>query len=1257
MHKKYSLVRDWRHLLTLAGVAVTSGLTAQTAEPADEALAGDEDVYILSPFEVTVERNAGYMAADTLAGSRIRTDLRDVATSISVVTKEMIQDIGATDNSTLLQYTTNAEVAGTRGTCSNRGNDKTVSESSALINPQTQQRVRGLASATTTRDFFVSDIPWDSFNTDRIDIQRGPNSILFGLGSPAGIINASTREAQFTDTGSVEFRFGSYGSVRGSIDVNKEIIDDVLAVRVDVLEDKEQFQQNPAYEDDERIYTSVRWEPKIFGPSFHTTVKVRYEHGDIEANRPRIVPPADAITAWFNEDEADGLVASDLYALGASASTTNPWYRSIVGNQQTPVYFIDGATGDYYQVYGGYINNGWRNTNGTVRGEGESCLGQSYSEMFYGLVTYNDYATNAKITDYLSGQWKSRSLTDSSLFNFYDTLIDGDTKREWENWDAYNLTVSQTAWNEKVGIELTYDRQKYERGGENFLGGNPILSIDITPEFQDGSTNPNFGRAFVSTNYYTGTSYESDREFLRASAYVELAASDFIDNEFLTKLIGRHRFNAVAGRETYEYENRTWRLYANANSWDIYARYKSGSTASFYERPSAAVVYLGSSLANATTGSGANIPGITGDVTLESSNIYVFDSTWTGGTNYADAWVPAATIENDPLASTGNAHYDKVYNRDSATAAALTQAANMANYKGWNSSFQLDVLKHGVDGTALYTDARIVERVTNSYVGVWQGFMWNEAIIPMLGWRFDEVTTRGDVAQADTLNKSFLNMSSEDIVNSAGTTIPGYTLDGTSESVYKGHSLAGGVVVHLNRLVPKSWDVLPFNVSLSYNESNCFEVSSARVDLYGNGIDNPKGETVEYGIALSTKDNRFIFRATQYETNTMNAYVSSESGFAGVLASGLSFRNVFLYTMTGYNYATTRVAADADPGTGGTRWFWFPAYCDANGLAVASYANGQSTTVAYSYAETAAQAAQHRDACITAWNNIQKFLTERGFFDNNLWGFTPQSVDCLTDRATFAATLDANNNPAAQYVPELSTVAAAYSAKAPNGYAITGNSSSEGYEFEFTANPTKNWRISFNAAKTTAIFAEVGGAQYDELISYLDEQMAGMAGEMRRWNGEYTSNIIRNAYNTWRGTWTLIKLKEDAALSELRKWRFNVVTNYNFTEGMFKGVNVGAAYRWQDDVILGYPVALDANGRYTFDIENPYMGPAEDGLDFWVGYERELNDDVTWKIQLNVRNAFKDNDLIPISVQPDGTWASVRTAPVQEWFLTNTFTF
>jgi hypothetical protein len=59
-----------------------------------------------------------------------------------------------------------------------------------------------------------------------------------------------------------------------------------------------------------------------------------------------------------------------------------------------------------------------------------------------------------------------------------------------------------------------------------------------------------------------------------------------------------------------------------------------------------------------------------------------------------------------------------------------------------------------------------------------------------------------------------------------------------------------------------------------------------------------------------------------------------------------------------------------------------------------------------------------------------------------------------------------------------------------------------------------------------------------------------------------------------------------------------------------------------------------------------------------VSYERKLTSKINWKIQLNGRNLFGKDEVIPISIQPDGkTWASVRIAPNREWFVTNTFTF
>ncbi|MEJ1973081.1 MAG: TonB-dependent receptor plug domain-containing protein [Lacunisphaera sp.] len=210
-------------------------LPAQTtAAPAAEP-APKDDVLVLSPFEVSADTTEGYAAATTLAGNRLKTDLRDIGSAVTVVTSQFFKDTGATGNTSLLQYLPSAEVGGVNGNFAGTGDAAALSEPDR---PSETTRIRGLAVADNTRDFFLTDIPWDSYNIDRIDLQRGPNAILFGQGSPAGIINAGTKGASFKNSGEVELRVGSYGSTRETVDFNQVIIPKQLAIRLDALNDR-----------------------------------------------------------------------------------------------------------------------------------------------------------------------------------------------------------------------------------------------------------------------------------------------------------------------------------------------------------------------------------------------------------------------------------------------------------------------------------------------------------------------------------------------------------------------------------------------------------------------------------------------------------------------------------------------------------------------------------------------------------------------------------------------------------------------------------------------------------------------------------------------------------------------------------------------------------------------------------------------------------------------------------------------------------
>jgi hypothetical protein len=1237
-----------------AATAAWQGLLAQTANPDPNAAKPEtEEVLVLSPFEVTADEETGYVATSTLAGTRIRTDLKDVASAISVITKEFMKDIGATDNSTLLQYTTNAEVAGTRGTYAGLGNGTSVDEGANLRSPGGAQRVRGLAAADNTRDFFTTDIPWDSYNVDRIDIQRGPNSILFGLGSPAGIVNASLNGAGFRNRGSVEYRTGSYGSHRATVDVNQVLIKDVLAIRFDGLFNRERFQQDPAFQNDKRIYGAIRFDPQLFkDESFRTSLKIKYENGDIKANRPRNVPPQDSITPWFRPINLDPnsleggmgkLAVPNGYTIGSAAATYSAWLGGLV-NQQQPLWLIDGASNQLYRIYGGYVNTGALNAAGVPQGASSSIIGQRYADVFSNLTSFNGYANNARLTNYQYGQYRNMTLQDPTVFDFYNRLIDGPTKKEWEAWDAYNIDLSQTLFDDRLGVQLTADRQKYIRGSEALLG-NPTINIDVLQNFQDyvvGPTNatngnvanPNFGRPFIAGGPGRGGSYESDRKYLRGSLFGELRANDFFDRDsFLAKLLGKHRLTGVYSSEKYHTQNRSWQMHANSAA---YAAFKlQGNPDGITNLAPVAAIYLGPSLASASTAAGANIPGILTNVTLQDGNIYQFDATWRNptGVNFADVWNVPTNLQtlfngNPVINTTTGLPY-----------AQLTQVSNPANYVGWNSNFHNELLRYD-DGAdqSLVTAATQSLRQTKSYAGSWQGFLWNDAIVATLGWRYDEVQSKSVTAQPVASARGALNL------NPSVFKLPdAFPLSQT----FKDHSTAGGLVVHLNKLFGGR-DPLPLNVSLTYNKSNNFQVTDLRRDIYGNSIPNPTGATKDYGVLLSTKDGKYSFRVLKYETSLAGANTQLDnSGIYGTIRDALNWRNIKVYYMSAYAWSTGG-QTNVTPYTG-QRYLWDPVYVSTTtGRPVAS--GNLASGPAGSRLETVTEANTRRDASIKAINDMQIWLAGKGYFTAWNYGAGPTTQSALQTRGQY----EANPTP-----PVAASVYDYRSAPLMQGFAVTADTQSEGYEMEFTANPLPNWRIAINASMTEAVRTNVGGPVLDELVAYMDTLMAGPGGDLVRFNSDYSAgNELRMAWNPWRGQYTLMKLQENTAASELRKWRYNVVTNYRFREGIFKNVSVGASYRWQDKVVIGYPVVPGTGGLASFDLTKPYYGPAEAGTDLWVGYERKLTDKIDWRIQLNIRNLGQDEDLIPISVQPDGrTWASARIAPTQEWFVTNTFSF
>ena len=265
----------------------------------------DDDIIELSPFVITEDDNIGYLATSTLAGTRLKTNLRDIGSAISVITDELLDDLSATDASTVLSYVMNVDTA-----AGDQANSALINNTlqSALgfhnaTNPVDAQRIRGLGPAAATRGFFLTDIPFDSYNISRITVSRGANSLLFGIGRPGGIIDSSVDRALVeSNFGEIRLRVSERGSHRESININRVIKKDRLAIRVAALNERTNHQQEPAYTNKEFIYGAITVVPfKNEKSSFldRTVIRANVERGTIDSTPVNILPPTDFVSPFF----------------------------------------------------------------------------------------------------------------------------------------------------------------------------------------------------------------------------------------------------------------------------------------------------------------------------------------------------------------------------------------------------------------------------------------------------------------------------------------------------------------------------------------------------------------------------------------------------------------------------------------------------------------------------------------------------------------------------------------------------------------------------------------------------------------------------------------------------------------------------------------------------------------------------------------------------------------------------------------------
>src|SRR5262245_40811599 len=76
--------------------------TGKTNLPADETV-------VLSPFQVSSDSDQGYAARETLAGTRFKSELKDVASQVSILTMEFLADTASVSIDDAYRYSLNVE--------------------------------------------------------------------------------------------------------------------------------------------------------------------------------------------------------------------------------------------------------------------------------------------------------------------------------------------------------------------------------------------------------------------------------------------------------------------------------------------------------------------------------------------------------------------------------------------------------------------------------------------------------------------------------------------------------------------------------------------------------------------------------------------------------------------------------------------------------------------------------------------------------------------------------------------------------------------------------------------------------------------------------------------------------------------------------------------------------------------------------------------------------------------------------------------
>lgn len=179
--------------LALALAPAPVGLAAEAGGSLVSALPKPTDETVqLDPFVVNQQTTKGYAATSSLSATRINTPVREIPATINIVTKEFMADFGRTTVEQAIQ-----QVGGVANRARSEGHF------------QEFYMIRGFNSTLNLKNRVPYNIFTDASLVEQIEVVKGPQTVLYGLADPGGLVNIITKKPLSARRSELGLKFGS----------------------------------------------------------------------------------------------------------------------------------------------------------------------------------------------------------------------------------------------------------------------------------------------------------------------------------------------------------------------------------------------------------------------------------------------------------------------------------------------------------------------------------------------------------------------------------------------------------------------------------------------------------------------------------------------------------------------------------------------------------------------------------------------------------------------------------------------------------------------------------------------------------------------------------------------------------------------------------------------------------------------------------------------------------------------------------------